>query len=75
MVVDVWEMSVAPGDRLLLCSDGIHGVLTDVEIAGLVAVPGPLQDICHALIQQVNSRGGPDNATVVLIEVDGAGAV
>jgi serine/threonine protein phosphatase PrpC len=70
MLVDIWEMGVEPGDRLLLCSDGIHGVLTDAEITGFAGLEGhSLQDICKMLIEAVNGRGGPDNATAVLIEV------
>jgi serine/threonine protein phosphatase PrpC len=70
MLVDVWEMTVRPGDRLLLCSDGIHGVLTDAELTGFAGIKGDsLREICKTLIDTANGRGGPDNATAVLIEV------
>ncbi len=70
IIVDIWEMDVEPADRLLLCSDGIHGLLTDAELAGLTGIEGhSLQDICTMLIDAANGRGGPDNATAVLIEV------
>ena len=70
MIVDIWEMDVEAGDRLLLCSDGIHGLLTDAELTGLAGITGySLQEICTMLIDGANGRGGPDNATVVLIEV------
>ena len=69
MAVDIFEMEVKAGDRLVLCSDGIHGVLTDNEIATLIAANSPpLDDICRAMIDQANARGGPDNATTVVIE-------
>jgi len=69
MAVDIFEMEVKAGDRLVLCSDGIHGVLTDNEIAILVSANGPpLDDVCRAVIDQANARGGPDNATTVVIE-------
>jgi protein phosphatase len=69
IAVDIVERTLNPGDRLLLCSDGIHSVLTDTEIAALFGVPdGPLQDLCDEAIQQTNQRGGPDNATAVVIE-------
>lgn len=69
MAVDVVETTVAPGDRIVLCSDGIHAVLTDKEIADLFGTRDrPLDDICRAAIEQVNARGGPDNATAVVIE-------
>ncbi|MGH9254394.1 MAG: PP2C family protein-serine/threonine phosphatase [Vicinamibacterales bacterium] len=69
MVVDTLELKVQPGDRLLLCSDGIHGVLTDKEIADIVGNrQRPLDELCRAAIDQVNSRGGPDNATAIVVE-------
>ena len=69
MTVDVVELTLAPGARLLLCSDGIHAVLTDKEIAALFGSRDrPLQELCEAAIRQTNQRGGPDNATAVVIE-------
>ncbi|NOT28354.1 MAG: serine/threonine-protein phosphatase [Acidobacteria bacterium] len=69
ITVDTVEFSVLPGTRLILCSDGIHGVLTDKEIAALMSAPAPsLDDVCRAAIAAVNARGGPDNATVVVVE-------
>ena len=69
ITVDVVELTLAPGERLLLCSDGIHAVLTDKEIAALFSRRDrPLQELCDAAIQLTNQRGGPDNATVVVIE-------
>ena len=70
MRVDIRELAVKPGDRVILCSDGIHGVLTDNEIADLMSASGrPLDELCQAVIQEANARGGPDNATAVVIEV------
>jgi protein phosphatase len=69
MTVDVVELTLAPGERLLLCSDGIHAVLTDKEIAALFGSQDrPLQELCEVAIQHTNQRGGPDNATAVVIE-------
>lgn len=74
MVVDIWELEVEAADRVFLCSDGIHGVLTDTEIAALVAASaGPLDAVCRAVIDEANARGGPDNATAVLIEAQETG--
>lgn len=71
MIVDLWEMPVWPADRVLLCSDGVHGVLTDAELAACVGNRRSLQEICADLVEAVNARGGPDNATAVIIEVIG----
>lgn len=69
MTVEVVEPTLVPGDRVLLCSDGIHAVLTDTEIAALFGSRDrSLQALCEAAIQQANDRGGPDNATAVVIE-------
>ncbi|MBI3047316.1 MAG: serine/threonine-protein phosphatase [Acidobacteria bacterium] len=69
MPVDILELKVESGDRLVLCSDGIHGVLTDNEIAAIVGAQGrSLDQVCRAAIEAVNARGGPDNATAVVIE-------
>jgi len=69
MAVDTVDLEVRPGNRLILCSDGIHGVLTDKEIAALMSATEPsLDEVCKTVIAAVNARGGPDNATVVVIE-------
>ena len=70
MSVDTLEMDVSPGDRLILCSDGVHGVLNDEEIAALSSTDGrSLDEVCRALIDEANTRGGPDNATTVVVEM------
>jgi protein phosphatase len=69
MAVDILELKLKSGDRLILCSDGIHGVLTDNEIAAIVGPNGrSLDEVCRAVVEQANSRGGPDNATAVVVE-------
>ena len=52
-------------DTLVVCSDGLHGQVSDAEIA-MLAVRTPLEDGCSALIALANERGGPDNITVAL---------
>lgn len=61
------------GDLVLLCSDGLSGVLSDEEISRTLAGPGSLQDRCTRLVDAANEAGGPDNITVVLAEVAGEG--
>jgi PPM family protein phosphatase len=53
------------GDTLVVCSDGLHGQMSDSEIASL-AVSTSLDDACRDLIALANERGGPDNITVAL---------
>jgi protein phosphatase len=67
--VDVLELPLDGGDRLLLCSDGLSGVVLEDTIARLVAA-GTLEAACDALIAAANDAGGPDNITTVLIQID-----
>jgi len=67
-VAESFQMDLA--DRLLLCSDGLTTVLSDEEIARVLTSDLGLQSVCEELIRQANEQGGPDNITVVLIDVD-----
>jgi protein phosphatase len=69
--VDEMEFPLEPGDRLLLCSDGLTGMLADHEIRALAATSSDLDEICAHLVDEANARGGLDNITVVLIDVGG----
>ncbi len=66
--VDTFVVPVQAGDRYLLCSDGLHGYLDTLEIAG-VAHKQTLEQSCQGFIDLANSRGGKDNITCVLVEV------
>ncbi|MBI5535737.1 MAG: serine/threonine-protein phosphatase [Deltaproteobacteria bacterium] len=65
--VDTGTVDLRPGDRYLLCSDGLHGYLRDFEIAALCAHDG--DTVVHSLIQLANDRGGHDNITAIVVEV------
>jgi len=68
--VDIQEVALQSGDRLLLCSDGVFTVLGDDEISDVLRAEGDLDSRCQALIQGANDGGGPDNVTAVVLEVD-----
>jgi protein phosphatase len=69
--VDVTEIRPAPGERYLLCSDGLFSVVPDEQIAALLATPGvALEDLCQRLIEAANNAGGPDNITALVLEVN-----
>ncbi|HJN44339.1 MAG: hypothetical protein CL477_04420 [Acidobacteria bacterium] len=68
--VDTQEVQLKPGDRLLLCSDGVFTVLNDDQISDVLGRDGDLNALCQALIQGANDGGGPDNVTAVVLEVD-----
>lgn len=69
--VDVVEIKPQPGERYLLCSDGLFGVVSDEQIATIVSDrEASLEDICARLIDAANEAGGPDNITAMLLQVD-----
>jgi serine/threonine protein phosphatase PrpC len=70
--VDLPEpLALAPGDQVLLCSDGLTEVVDDDQIAAVLADRADGDDACQALIAAANQAGGPDNVTVVLLRVAG----
>lgn len=68
--VDVLEHPLHAADRLLLCSDGLYAVLTDDRIRELLAANRTLSDACDALLSGANGGGGPDNVTVLVLQLD-----
>ena len=69
--IDVVEIEPAAGDRYLLCSDGLFGVVPDEQLGALIGDrTASLEDICGRLIDAANAAGGPDNITAMLLQVD-----
>ena len=66
MQPDYTTIDLAPGDALLLCSDGLYNTLPPGELAGTLQEILRGGDI-HTLIAKANAAGGPDNITAVLI--------
>ncbi len=69
--IDTLELELAGGDKLVLCSDGLTAVLSDEEILDFVRRSRDLDATAQALVDEANARGGPDNITVVLVDVTG----
>jgi protein phosphatase len=69
--VELTPISLEPGDRVLLCSDGLTGPLTNAAITEILArTPmGRPDELCQALVDAANNAGGPDNITVIVVEV------
>lgn len=67
---EMTETDVQAGDRLVLCSDGLWGLVTDPEILAVVSESTPA-DACAELVELANSRGGPDNISIVVAELRG----
>ena len=69
--LDVMEHTLQPGDVAMLCSDGLHGMINDQEIARLlVPVPESLEEASARLVDAANAAGGRDNVTVVLLRYE-----
>jgi serine/threonine protein phosphatase PrpC len=68
--IDAIRDFVEPGDLFLLCSDGLHGLLSEAEIAGILSREGSAAS--GRLVQQCLDRGAPDNVTVALVGVHAA---
>ena len=73
VMVDVRELKVETGDRFLLCSDGLTTMLSDRDIKERLATGRSLHEICRGLVTDANARGGYDNVTVVLLEIEETG--
>lgn len=71
--VDLSQQSLRRGDVLIMCSDGLSGLVKRDEIGEVAGRVQELPDLCSALIDLANSRGGPDNITVVAARFGGAG--
>ncbi len=67
--VDLAEVPVQAGDYVLLCSDGLTRMVREATLADAIARLREPQRICDHLIDLANRNGGPDNITVVVVEI------
>lgn len=58
------------GDRLVVCTDGLTGVVSDEEVAAVLGSSDDMDQVCRALIDLARGGGGPDNITVVAARFD-----
>ncbi|MFC1878904.1 protein phosphatase 2C domain-containing protein [Chloroflexota bacterium] len=65
--IDVFELALQAGDRLLLCSDGLWEMVLDLEIHKFLIESNTPQQVCDALIDAANLAGGEDNISVVTV--------
>jgi protein phosphatase len=66
--VHTYELHPAPGTQVLLCSDGLHGVAPEDEVAKILDSKDSLDSKCEQLIEAARAHGGPDNVTSVLLQ-------
>lgn len=67
--VELSEVPLQPGDYLLLCSDGLTRMVPDRMLSKAIGELQHPQRICDYLIEAANRNGGPDNITVIVVEV------
>lgn len=70
-VPDFFHLMLPPGARLLLCSDGVSGMLSAARIAAILAASGDARDTARRLVDAAVAAGGRDNATAVVVDVVG----
>ena len=71
MKPDIYELNIASGDRLLLCSDGLSTMLEDDEIQSVMRHTPDPQQCASNLVDAALQAGGYDNVTVVVVDVEG----
>jgi protein phosphatase len=69
--VDLTYVELRKGDVLMLCSDGLSGMVRFEEIRELLKSSSEPLDVCKALTERANQAGGHDNITVIVVQFDG----
>jgi serine/threonine protein phosphatase PrpC len=67
--VDLWELRLHDGDRILLCSDGLTNEVGTEQIAGTLASTAEPAEAARALVEAAVAHGGNDNVTVLVVDV------
>ena len=70
-VADLYEINVDAGDRLLLCSDGLSGMVLDQDIEAILNRVSDPQRCASQLVNEAIAAGGHDNVTVIVVDVKG----
>jgi PPM family protein phosphatase len=71
VMVDSWEVRPVPGDRYLLCSDGLFNEVEESRIAATLRKLASPDEAARELVRLANEGGGRDNITVVIVDVQG----
>jgi protein phosphatase len=65
--IDTFSLEAKPGDVLLLCTDGLNTMVSEQDIAGMLASPASAADIARQLVRAALKAGGEDNVTAVVV--------
>ena len=71
MQPDLYEIKASEGDRLLLCSDGLTGMVDDGDVQAMLARIRDPQRCAAALVNEAIANGGADNITVIVVDIVG----
>jgi serine/threonine protein phosphatase PrpC len=74
-VADSWLVPVVNGERLLICSDGLSGEVSDESIRATLTMCGRPETAAAALVRRAKQAGGRDNISVIVIDVISGGAI
>ena len=66
---DARVLDLLPGDRLLLCTDGLSGALDYARLSAIAVASTDLNTTCDALVREAKTAGSTDNITAVMVEV------
>jgi len=67
--VDSLEIHLLPGDRVMLCSDGLTGMVSDTRVARILSNTSAPTGAVWSLVEAANAAGGQDNTTVAVVDV------
>ncbi len=70
LAADLVRVDVRPGDRILLCTDGLTTHLEDEELAALLQAEDDPEACARMLVEEANAKGGEDNVTVILVDLE-----
>lgn len=73
VTVDLTFQQLRRGDTLIICSDGLSGLVRGEEIARLARDERDVEQLCRRLVDRANELGGPDNITVIAAQFEGDG--
>lgn len=66
--IDVENFLIPSGARLMICSDGLWGLVSDEDLLAIIRTSGNSQVACERMVAAANAAGGHDNITVVMVD-------
>lgn len=67
--VSLYQLTLQPGDRLLLCSDGLSNMVTDEELLDISRNHSSAAAACKVMVEAAKSAGGNDNITALIVQI------